>query len=186
MSAPPLRILTPRLELVAATAAIARADVDDRSRFADLLKATIPPTWPPSVMLDVRAYFATQLEEGHATPGWWTWYAVERASRTLVAGGGFTAPPNDAGIVTLGYSVAEGFEGQGYASALTGGLMQWCATTGQVRQVVATTFERHFGSIRVLEKNGFVCRGVSSEDAAASEDDRQGRGALMLYVREFA
>ena len=44
-------------------------------------------------------------------------------------------------------------------------------------------FQRHFASIRVLEKNGFVCRGLSSEDAAASEADRQGRGRLMLFVR---
>jgi RimJ/RimL family protein N-acetyltransferase len=186
MTAPPLRISTPRLELVAATPITARADASDRPRLAALLEATIPETWPPSTMLDVQEYFAAQLEQGAAVPGWWNWYAVERASRTLIGAGGFNGQPNDEGFVTMGYSVVEGFEGRGYATELAGGLMDWAAETGRVKRAIATTFERHFASIRVLEKNGFVCRGISSEDAAASEEDRQGRGALMVYMREFA
>jgi RimJ/RimL family protein N-acetyltransferase len=186
MTAPPLRFLTPRLELVAATAVTARADASDRPRFAVLLEATVPPTWPPSVMADVLEFFARKHEEDPDASGWWNWYALERASRTLIGGGGFTGAPNDAGIVTMGYSIAAGYESKGYACELAGGLTQWAAETGRVRRVVATTFERHFASIRVLEKNGFVCRGVSSEDAAVRDEDRQGRGALMVYVREIA
>jgi RimJ/RimL family protein N-acetyltransferase len=185
MDTPPLRFSTPRLDVIAGTATIARADASDRARFSTLLDAVIPASWPPSTMADVQEYFAEQLEKGLALPGWWSWYAVLHAPRTLVACGGFMAQPDDQGTVTLGYSVTEGYERQGYATELTAGLLQWLAGTGRVKRVHATTFERHYGSIRVMEKNGFECRGVSSEDAAASEDDRQGRGSLMLFVREM-
>ncbi len=87
------------------------------------------------------------------------------------------------GTVTLGYAVLPGFEGRGCATELAGGLVQWAFNAG-AKRIFATTFERHDASVRVLEKNGFVCEGVSSEEAAAAESDRQGRGRLMLFARD--
>lgn len=184
-SAASLNISTRRLYLLAATATLARADVSDRLRFAALLQSEIPPAWPPEVMAGVQEYFADQLEKGFALPGWWHWYAITRESRVLIGSGGLAGQPDSEGTVTLGYSIVPGYEGVGYASEMVEGLLQWMAGTGRVRRVHATTFERHFGSARVLEKNGFICRGVSSEDAAASDADRQGRGQLMLFVRDL-
>jgi RimJ/RimL family protein N-acetyltransferase len=74
-------------------------------------------------------------------------------------------------------------EGQGIASEALGGLVAWAAASGRVTQMRATTFERHWSSIRVLEKNGFVCLGVNPDDAQAAESDRQGRGRLMIWRR---
>ncbi len=178
-------ISTPRLELVAATATLARADASDRPRLAALIQSDIPESWPPATLADVQEYFADQLEKGFALPGWWNWYAILRQPRVLIGAVGLAGQPDDQGTTTLGYSVAPGFEGLGYASEMVDGLIRWMAGTGRVARVFATTFERHFGSIRVLEKNRFGLHGVSSEDAAASESDRQGRGRLMLYVREL-
>lgn len=177
-----LNISTPRLELLAATATLARADASDRPRFAALIQSEIPQSWPPDTLADVQEYFADQLENGFALPGWWNWYAILRQPRVSIGTVGLAGQPDDQGTTTLGYSVVPGYEGQGYASEMVGGLIDWMAGTGRVARVFATTFERHFGSIRVLEKNGFGLRGLSSEDAAASESDRQGRGQLMLYV----
>lgn len=185
MATPPLRIFTPRLEVIAATATLARAEVDDSARFGALLQAIIPDTWPPATVADVQEHFADQLEKGFALPGWWSWYALLREPRTLICSGGFMNSPDLEGTVTLGYSVTEGYEGRGYATEMVGGFLQWLHGTGRVRRVHATTFVRNYGSVRVLEKNGFDCRGVSSEDAAADEADRQGRGKLMLFVREI-
>ena len=188
MTAPPLNISTPRLDLIAATALLARADASDRARFADLLGAVIPPGWPPEVMADVQEHFADQLEKGFAVPGWWSWYGVLRKAgggRVLIGNAGLAGQPDSEGSVTMGYSVVDGHEGAGYASEMVAGLLQWMTASGRVKRVLATTFERHFASIRVLEKNGFAWKGVSSEDAAAADTDRQGRGALMLFVREL-
>jgi ribosomal-protein-alanine N-acetyltransferase len=178
-----LAVSMPRLELTAATALSARADVADKARFGEILRATIPEAWPPPLLADVQEYFAAQLEKGAAVPGWWNWYAVLKTEQTLVGTGGFAGQPDSEGTVTLGYSVVPGFEGQGYATELVSGLLAWFAASKRGARVHATTFERHYASVRVLEKNGFVLRGVSSEDESASDADRQGRGRLMLFVR---
>ena len=192
---PALCIATPRLDLIAATATLARADASDQPRFGALLQAEVPTSWPPSVLADVQEYFADQLEKGFALPGWWSWYALKKQAEerpgqkprhVLIGSAGFAGQPDSEGTVTLGYSITPGFEGDGYATEIVAGLLRWVAATGRVRRVHASTFERHAGSVRVLEKNGFVCRGVSSEDSGASDQDRQGRGKLMLFVRVIA
>jgi [ribosomal protein S5]-alanine N-acetyltransferase len=174
---------TPRLELVAATARLARAGIGNRAQFSALLAAEIPPAWPPDVLAVAEEYLADQLEKGFATPMWWSWYAVTRAPRMLIGSFGLTGIPDSEGTVTLGYSIVSGHEGKGYCTEMVAGFLNWLAETGRVNRVHATTFEGHGASARVLEKNGFICKGVSSEDAAASEGDRQGRGRLMLFVR---
>ena len=179
------QVTTPHLDLIAATDVLARADAGDPARLSELLRCETPAAWPPEVMRDVRDYFAQQLEKDNALTGWWNWYAIQKSPRVLVGCGGFNGPPDSEGSATLGYSVVSGYEGKGFASELAAGLLQWAEATGRVKRVFATTFERHLASVRVLEKNGFACRGVSSEDAGASETDRQGRGPLMVYVRTF-
>ncbi len=94
MTAPPLRISTSRLDLIAATARLSRADASDRAYFTALLDAIVPPTWLPATMLDVQEYFADQLEKGFAVPGWWNWYAVRRDDQVLVGNGGFACLPD--------------------------------------------------------------------------------------------
>ncbi len=180
-----MRVDTKRLTLVAATAALARADVSDRTAFAKLIGAEVPEAWPPDVIRDVQDFFATKLEEG-ARPGWWNWYVILKGQGrpTLIGTGGFGGAPNDEGIVTLGYSVLDDFAGKGYASEMVAGLLQWLAAIGGVKQVFATTYEHHHPSVRILTRNGFACKGVSSEDAAA-DADRHGRGRLMLFTRSI-
>ena len=67
-------------------------------------------------------------------PGWWNWYAIRRDDNTLVGNGGLAGVPNDEGIVTLGYSMAEGYEGLGYCTEMVAGLLQWASETGRVRR----------------------------------------------------
>jgi hypothetical protein len=54
-------IVTQRLTLVAATAALGRADVADRAAFARLLGASVPSSWPIEVMKDAQEHFAHAL-----------------------------------------------------------------------------------------------------------------------------
>jgi hypothetical protein len=46
---PDLRILTPRLELVAGTVQLAQAEIDSLPALAHLLDTPTPARWPPSV-----------------------------------------------------------------------------------------------------------------------------------------
>src|SRR6476469_4442706 len=42
-----MKITTERLELIASTLELARAEIEDRDRFAQLLDARVPVDWPP-------------------------------------------------------------------------------------------------------------------------------------------
>jgi RimJ/RimL family protein N-acetyltransferase len=54
----------------------------------------------------------------------------------------------------------------------------------EVDRVIATTFERHHASVKILTRCKFICVGVDPNDAQADERDRQGRGKLMRFIRE--
>jgi ribosomal-protein-alanine N-acetyltransferase len=176
-----LIVTTPRLSLIAATAALASADASDRAAFIGLLGARVPPSWPTHDMKDVQEVFALALERGEVEPGFGPWYIVMNGA--LCGGLGCFGNPDTAGMVTLGYGVVPELEKQGIASEAVQGLIGWLAKSGCVRTTRATTFERHFASVRILEKNGFACLGASPDDHEASEDDRQGRGRLMIWQR---
>ncbi len=176
-----IKVTTRRLTLIAATAEIARADVANRARFADLIGAAVPPSWPTHDMKDVQEIFALALERGEIEPGFCHWYVLMNGA--LCGGTGCFGNPDASCQVTAGYGIVPELEGQGVATEAFGGLIGWLAASERVRTVRATTFERHYASERVLEKNGFSNLGVSPDDAVASEADRQGRGRLMIWQR---
>ena len=176
-----LTIKTQRLILIAATAELARADIVDRSTFSKLLNAQVPSSWPIEVMKDAQEPFAQALERGATTPGWGMWYII--SAMTLYGTVGCYGQPDADGVVTIGYGIVPEAENKGIASEALAGLIGWLQATGKARMLRATTFEFHHPSIRVLEKNGFKCIGVSTDDALASEADRQGRGRLMIWER---
>lgn len=176
-----IAVTTLRLTLIAGTAALARADVSDRAAFGGLLGAVVPESWPTHDMKDVQEVFAQALERGEVEPGFGPWYIVMNGA--LCGGLGCFGNPDAAGMVTMGYGVVPELEKQGIATEAVQGLIGWLAKSGRVRTIRATTFESHFASVRILEKNDFFCCGVSPEDGEASEADRQGRGRLMIWQR---
>jgi [ribosomal protein S5]-alanine N-acetyltransferase len=176
-----ITVTTDRLSLIAATPELARADVTDRTRFAAMLGAHVPDSWPTHDLKDVQELFAQGLERGEVEPGFGHWYMVMNGA--LCGGLGAFGNPDATGLVTIGYGVVPELEKRGIATEALGGLVGWLAKTGRVRTIRATTFERHFASVRILEKNAFACLGVSPDDGHASEADRQGRGRLMIWQR---
>jgi len=178
-----LAIATPRLDLIAATAEVARADVADRAAFARLLGATIPDSWPIEVMKDAQEPVARALERGEAPLGFSMWYVVEDGILRGVIG--CYGAPDSEGEVTVGYGIVPEAENRGLATEALRGLVGWLRATGRVRAVRATTFESHTASVRILEKNEFVCVGISPDDAEAPDSDRRERGRLMIWRREI-
>jgi ribosomal-protein-alanine N-acetyltransferase len=82
---------------------------------------------------------------------------------TLVGWGGFKGEPRD-GAVELGYAIAPAWEGRGLASAAVRELVREAFATPDVRTVLAHTLVGPSGSVRVLEKTGFVRDGEHTEE----------------------
>ncbi|MFN0131582.1 MAG: GNAT family N-acetyltransferase [Phycisphaerales bacterium] len=179
---------TPRQIVRAIEPAMARvAAAGDHSRLAELLGADVPSAWPAKDLADVQQFLSDGL---NATPhdlGWWGWYMLARpgvvADRSTLIGSCGCGRFGTGGKPIFGYGILPAYEGRGLTTEAARVVADWVIAQPGVSVIEATTFERHFASIKILERCGFACVGVSDGDATASEDDRQGRGRLMLFVR---
>ncbi len=166
-------IETNRLKLIAATVALARAEVADRDEFARLLGASVPDNWPPESLATALPIFLGWLEEAPDRAGWFAWYALAKGdgslSPVLVASGGFMGPPQE-GVVEIGYSVLPQYEGQGYATEMVTALVCWAMEQPGVARVVAETEWANPASVRVLLKAGFTPGGPAREPGGARFD----------------
>lgn len=156
---------TDRLRLVAGTKVLAAAEIEDRVEFAQLLGALVPETWPPDNLRDVLGYFYGLHKEHLEWEGWLAWYAIRIDNDYPILCGsiGFKGPPDKRGMVEIGYSVLPEFQRQGLATEMVAGIIQWAKHQPEVRQIEAETNINVKASIRVLEKNGFICVGVGLE-----------------------
>lgn len=156
---------TDRLRLVAGTKVLAAAEIEDRVEFAKLLGASVPETWPPDNLRDVLGYFYGLHEEHPEWEGWLAWYAIriDDGYPVLCGSVGFKGPPDKRGMVEIGYSVLPKFQGQGLATEMVAGMIEWSKHQPEVKQIEAETNIDNRPSVRILEKNSFVRVGVGVE-----------------------
>jgi RimJ/RimL family protein N-acetyltransferase len=157
---PGLGLTTTRLELVAGTVELARAEINDLAAFAALLGVPEPKIWPPPLNDEnSQRYFLASLEQaGPGDAGWSLWFCVRREPRELVGGAGFKGSPRD-GIVEIGYSMLEAEQRKGYCTEAVRALINWAFGHPEVKMVIAHTLRELGPSIRVMEKCGFVFAG---------------------------
>jgi ribosomal-protein-alanine N-acetyltransferase len=153
------------MRLVAGTKALAAAEIEDRAKFAKLLGALVPETWPPENLRDVLDYFYGLYKEHPEWKGWLGWYAVRVDGDCPILCGsvGFKGPPDVQGMAEVGYSVLPEFQGQGLATEMVAGIIRWAKRQPQAKQIEAETNIDNEASIRVLEKNDFIRVGAGSE-----------------------
>ena len=157
-----MRILTSRMELIAGTPQMLRAEMQSHQALATALGATIPDAWPPGEHAGAGSFFVEQIELHPHFFGWLAWYGVVLQARTLVGSVGFKGIPEH-GRVELGYSVLEAHQNMGYASEMVRALVDWAHAQGQVDTVVANAVATNGASIRVLTRNGFAQVGGLNE-----------------------
>ncbi len=153
------RLFTRRLELIAATAELARLDSDgtrdnDHAALAAALQATVPPAWPPPLFADDQASLPRRLAADATLVGWSVWYAVQQESPTLVGNLGFHGKPDGDGGVDIGHSMLAQFQRRGYAIEALGALIDWAFSHDDVRIIRARVLAGDEQAIRVLEKSG--------------------------------
>ncbi len=163
----PLRLLTDRLELIAATRETIGAEMTDLETFARFLNVETPKIWPPPLNDENSMKWFAQFLEAHPNGvGWGMWYFILKSAastKRVIGNGGFKGLPRDDGTVEVGYSVLEEHQRSGYASEAVAALVGWAFTHPEVTRVIAETYPHLRPSIRVLEKNGFTLIGDGSE-----------------------
>jgi len=160
---------TARLTLAAATPAHLRTELDAPERLASLLGAEVADDWPSGEYdRDAMEFFHERLREGgDAAAGWYGWYAIRHADgdgpRALVGAGGYLGPPDEDGIVEIGYSVLPEWQRRGYAGEIASALVARAFALAGVARVIAHTTLENAGSVTVLTRLGFVTAGPGPE-----------------------
>ena len=156
-----IKRLTNRLVLIAATPDHLRAELVSPEQLGILLQTEVPQGWPPGEYDEgAQRLFLERLTAGGAeVVGWWVWYALLRRGSQragpLIASGGFFGPPNEAGVVEIGYSVHPNWQSQGFATELVGELVRYAFEDVRVRRIIAHTTRQNPASCKVLEHLGF-------------------------------
>jgi RimJ/RimL family protein N-acetyltransferase len=98
--------------------------------------------------------FVRAVDNG-ANPGAYGVYQVVRSADDMVVGDiGFHGPPNPGGSVTVGYGLAPGARGRGYATEALRAVVAWALARPEVVAVEADTTHANLPSQRVMERAG--------------------------------
>ncbi len=163
LASTPLHIITTRL-----SADDFRADVPlDRAagmnHAGERIHVHFPPEWPGDA-LGLFPTWKAKIEAGEDYD-FLTGTIIERNERVAIGGIGLfqVAPPDD-GALELGYGVNPAYSRRGYATEAVQGLLQWSRQQPNISNIVAACLENNIGSIRVLEKSGFIRTGTRLDE----------------------
>jgi [ribosomal protein S5]-alanine N-acetyltransferase len=158
---------TEHLILRPATLDLAKADIENQSRFAELLDAEIHPSWPPELYDDhARNWTLRALQND--PEGLITYYILlqrDGQKPILIGDAGFKGKLKNK-IAEIGYSIVPERHGQGLGTEAVHALTLYSFQELNAEMVCAHTLPELIPSQRVLEKNGFVLRGTPAEKDA--------------------
>ncbi|MGX1566818.1 GNAT family N-acetyltransferase [Streptomyces sp. NPDC055506] len=112
----------------------------------------------------VWRYRVDQLISDPGCAGWLTQAVVAEPEGAVVGYAGFHGPPDDAGMVELGYTVVPAHRRQGYARAILTALVERAAAEARVRIVRATISPDNTASLATIAGFGFVEVGEQWDD----------------------
>ena len=163
MNLPPLT--TERLHLEPVTAEMAAAVIAGDFSALTAAGITAAAGWPHE---DTADGLAMVVKTGLPL----SWLIV--ADGAVIGDCGLHGPGEDAGLVEIGYGLAEPSRGQGYGSEAVAAITGWLLSQPEVRQVRACTLTDNMPSRRVLEKAGFTYTGVEDGEAVYVRDAATG------------
>jgi RimJ/RimL family protein N-acetyltransferase len=154
------RVSTERLELVLLTGAWVHAYVEG-SPLPDL------GFTDPHAFLSGSEYVvhlrAEQLAHDPSQEAWLLRAMVLREHATAVGYVNFHAPPDDRGMVEIGYRVLSAHRRQGYATEAAYGMWEWAARNG-ARVLRAAVAPDNVPSLAMVQRAGFVEVGQQIDD----------------------
>jgi RimJ/RimL family protein N-acetyltransferase len=95
--------------------------------------------------------------------------AVSVPDGLVIGAGGFHGPPDDAGMVEIGYSTDPAYRRRGYARAMVTALLRWAAAEPSVVTVRASISPDNAASLATIAGFGFTKVGEQWDDKDGTE-----------------
>jgi RimJ/RimL family protein N-acetyltransferase len=134
---------------------------DDREAAALSLGAELSDDWPQPPVFRILARQAV-LSAEQALFG--IWIVVERKAGLVIGDIGFLAPPDESGVLEMGYSIVPSHRCRGFASEAATALALWAGRQPQVNRLIARCESHNVASIRTLERAGFERIGTVEDE----------------------
>ncbi|MFI2203729.1 GNAT family N-acetyltransferase [Streptomyces sp. NPDC020192] len=130
---------------------------------------------------DASGFLVKAYEAGVHRPEFGVFALVRHEDGRAIGGIGFHGAPNEEGWVEVGYDLAEGARGQGYATEALRTLTERALARDDVSMVIATIEHANIPSQRVVSRAGFT-RATVEEERIARDQHGMDDG-LQLYIR---
>lgn len=126
-----------------------------------------------------------QVDADPAAVAWVTGVVWDPEIRTAVGRAGFHGPPDDAGMVEIGYAIDPAYRRRGYARAALTFLLDRADREPDVTTVRASISPDNVGSHAVIAGFGFIPVGEQwdDEDGLEAVYERPGRPALPAGMK---
>ena len=120
-----------------------------------------------------------QVDADPAAAAWVTGVVWDPAIRTAVGRAGFHGPPDEHGMVEVGYAIDPAYRRRGYARAALAALLDRAAAEPSVTTVRASVRPDNVGSRALVDEAGFVPVGEEwdDEDGLETVYERPSRSA---------
>lgn len=158
---------TPRLALIAITPDCLHSEQIADQKLGALIGCAVPSDWPPihwepNVLDTLLRHYERCPEQIH----WHRYVALVNndGARTLIGMAGAFWRETSPTECEIGYSILPPYERQGLATEAAQALIQLIREDSRIKSVVAHTFPELAGSIRVMQKCGFVFEGEGEEE----------------------
>src|SRR4051812_35222973 len=116
---------------------------------------------------DFLPLWSSRIDRLAADPGgalWSAYAAVAEPEGVTVGHAGFHGPPDQAGMVEIGYSVDPAYRRQGYAKAMIRELLHRATAEAGVTTVRATISRDNTASLAAIAGSGFTRIGEQRDD----------------------
>lgn len=97
-----------------------------------------------------------QIRQDPSTAAWFARAAVDEESGLVIGHAGYHGPPDEAGMVEVGYSVDPRYRRRGYAGQMVTELLRRAETEPDVRTVRASISPDNAASLATVARFGFV------------------------------
>lgn len=93
----------------------------------------------------------------------WIGYFVADDANQLIGCGGFKGKPQN-NCIEIAYGTFKSYQGRGIGTAICRELVLLSGQTDPTVKITARTLPENYPSIKILQKNGFVCLGTVLDD----------------------